>query len=61
MTMDLKEKYPKLVAACSKNPVRPLSSIEDRGGYLNKKSTVPSRKGDGTSHVGDSFLDKYCL
>ena len=54
------EKYAELNKACKQYPLIELSSVEDRGGYIqhNRKPKV-YQKPDG--YAKDGFIENFCL
>lgn len=54
------EKYAKLHKACKQYPEIVLSSVEERGGYLNH-SKVASVYVQPVRRAKDGFIEKFCL
>ncbi len=60
MEKKVAEKYAKLSEACNRYPEIVLSSVEERGGYLNRSKNArvyvqPARR------AKNGFIEKFCL
>lgn len=60
MEIRVAEKYAKLCEACNRYPEIVLSSVDDRGGYLDRKNNARVYV-EPTKHAKNGFIEKFCL